>query len=98
MEFWASAEVHQPAFSALDKARRCVGPFLNRAFAASSLAALQVELRYVRIVMPKNLQSRYPARSKLRKRQRIYDCAPVLITTCLSAGYSKNNFENTCGA
>jgi hypothetical protein len=36
MEFWASAEVHQPAFTALEKTRRCVEPFLNAAFAASS--------------------------------------------------------------
>jgi hypothetical protein len=78
MEFWASAEVSQPAFPALDQARRCVSPFLNAAFAASSLATLQGGLRYVPIVMPENMHSRYPARSRLRRNQHIYDCAPIL--------------------
>jgi hypothetical protein len=78
VEFWASAEVHQSAFSALDRARRCVGPFLNAAFAGSSLATFECKLRYVPIVMPKNMHARYPARSKLRKKARLYDCAPML--------------------
>jgi hypothetical protein len=28
--------------------------------------------------MPKGMRERYPERSKLRKKQRIYDCAPQL--------------------
>jgi hypothetical protein len=78
MEFWASAEVYQPADAALDQTRRCVEPFLNAAFARSSLHSLQCKLRYVPIVMPKERRGRYPARSKLRKNERIYDCAPIL--------------------
>ncbi|MGP0059296.1 MAG: hypothetical protein ACLPID_08435 [Beijerinckiaceae bacterium] len=78
MEFRASAEVHQPADAALDKARRCVEPFLNTAFAASSLATLEGKLRYVPIAMPLGMRERYPARSKLRKKERVYDCAPQL--------------------
>jgi hypothetical protein len=78
LEFRASAEVNQPAFSALSKAHRCVEPYLNSAFAASSLATLQGKLRYVPIVMPEGMRERYPARSKLRKKERIYDCAPQL--------------------
>jgi hypothetical protein len=78
MEFWASAEVYQPASAALVRAERCVEPFLNAAFAASSLATLQCKLRYVPIVMPENMHARYPARSKLRKKERICDCAPIL--------------------
>ncbi len=76
--FWASAEVFKDADSALDKARRCVEPFLNAAFAASSLATLEGKLRYVPIAMPVGMRERYPARSKLRKKERIYDCAPQL--------------------
>jgi len=78
MNFWASAEVFQAAFPAMDKARRCVGPFLNAAFASSSLATLEGKLRYVPIVMPEGMRQRYPARSKLRKKERLYDCAPQL--------------------
>jgi hypothetical protein len=78
MLFWASAEVFQAAFPALDKTRRCIEPILNAEFARSSLANLDARLRYIPIVMPKGMRERYPARSKLRKKQRIYDCAPQL--------------------
>jgi hypothetical protein len=78
LEFWASTEVFQPAYDGSRRARHCVEPFLNSAFAASSLANLQGKLRYVPIIMPVGMRERYPARSKLRKKQKIYDCAPQL--------------------
>ncbi|MEA2824938.1 MAG: hypothetical protein QOF03_1420 [Alphaproteobacteria bacterium] len=78
MKFWASDESCQLAGAALTKTRRCVEPFLNAAFAASSLATLEGKLRYVPIVMPEGMRERYPARSKLVKKERIYDCAPQL--------------------
>lgn len=78
MKFWASAEVYRPADQALDAARRSVEPFLNKALARSGLSTLCCKLRYVPIVMPADVHARYPARSKLRKRERIYDCAPIL--------------------
>jgi hypothetical protein len=78
MDFWASAEVYQPAFSALDRVRKHVEATLNEAFCQSSLASLEFKLRYIPIVMPKELHSMYPARSKLRKKEHIYDCAPIL--------------------
>jgi hypothetical protein len=78
LKFWASAEVFQPAFPAMDRARRCVDPILNVAFAASSLATLDAKLRYVPIVMPNGMRERYPTRSKLCKEERLYDCAPQL--------------------
>jgi hypothetical protein len=58
--------------------RRNVEPYLNAAFAASSLASLECKLRYVPIIMPEGMRERYPARSKLLKKERIYDCAPQL--------------------
>ena len=78
MKFWASSESYRPAGSASDKVRRCVEPFLNTAFAMSSLATLECKLRYVPIIMPKEMHARYLARSKLRRKERIYDCAPIL--------------------
>jgi hypothetical protein len=47
-------------------------------FSSSILAALDGKLRYVPIIMPEGLRERYPARSKLRKKEQIYDCAPQL--------------------
>jgi hypothetical protein len=42
------------------------------------LATLQCELRYIPIVMPESMHARYPARSKLQKKLRVYLCAPLL--------------------
>ena len=68
MKLWASSESYRPASAALEQTRRSVEPFLNAAFAASSLATLQCKLRYVPIVMPEEMHPRYPSRSKLRKK------------------------------
>lgn len=76
--FWASAEVFQPAYEASNRVRLSVEPFLNAAFAASSLAAVEGELRYVPIIMPRDMHARYTERSALRRKERIYDCAPQL--------------------
>jgi hypothetical protein len=78
MIFRTSAEVFQPASAGLTQARRSVEAYLSAEFSKSSLAKLDAKLRYVPIVMPKGMRERYPERSKLRKRQRIYDCAPQL--------------------
>jgi hypothetical protein len=90
LEFWASAEVHQPAYPALNKVRHCVESFLNAEFANSTLSELHCMLRYVPIVMPEDMHHRYPARSKLRKKEKIYDCAPILDYHVFADG----GFEN----
>jgi hypothetical protein len=76
--FWAAVEGFKDAYPALDRARRCVEPFLNSAFAQSALSTLACKLRYVPIVMPVGMRERYPARSKLRKKEQLYDCSPQL--------------------
>jgi hypothetical protein len=78
MQFGASAEVFREAYPALKNVDRLVEPLLNEAFERSSLANIDAMLRYVPIVMPEGMRERYPARSKLRKKQMIYDCAPQL--------------------
>jgi hypothetical protein len=78
MIFWASAEVFQPADAGLERSRRSVEAFLNAEFAKSSLATLEAKLRYIPIVMPKGMRERYPERSELLKKRRIYDCSPQL--------------------
>jgi hypothetical protein len=78
MIFWASCEIYKDASPAHTKVRKCVEPFLNEAFANSSLAGLDGKLRYVPIIMPVDMRERYPARSKLQKKERVYDCAPQL--------------------
>lgn len=93
MEFRASAEVFQDAFPALDKTRRVVLPFLNAAFAASSLAELDCVLRYTPIVMPDDMRARYPERSKLRRKERLYDCSPQLNYDVFVSGEFQEQLE-----
>ncbi len=78
MKFWASAEVHQPASHALNSVRQRVELFLNSAFEKTSLANVNGELRYVPIVMPKEMRSRYTERSQFRRKDHVYVCAPHL--------------------
>jgi len=42
------------------------------------MASLEAKLRYVPIVMPVDMHANYKERSKLNKKQKIYDCAPQL--------------------
>lgn len=93
MHISASAEVFRLAYPALDKVRKLVVPYLNNAFAASSLAELVIELRYVPIVMPPGMRERYPARSKLRLKERLYDCSPQLDYETFVTGSERSQLE-----
>jgi hypothetical protein len=78
VKFWASSEVYGPADAALNEIRQKVEAYLNFQFSNSTLNALDVTLRYVPTVMPEFVRANYPERTKLRKKARIYDCAPQL--------------------
>jgi hypothetical protein len=93
VEFWASAEIHQPAFLAMNRVRLIVEPFLNAAFASSSLATLEGKLRYVPIIMPEDIRERYPTRSKLLKKELVYDCAPQLDYDIFAEGTFEDQLE-----
>jgi hypothetical protein len=93
MEFWASSESYQPAGSGLEQARHCVEPYLNAAFAKSSLAGVEMKLRYVPIVMPVDMHERYSERSRALKKQRIYDCAPHLDYDLFVSGTLKQQLN-----
>ena len=86
MHFVAFAEVDLSVYDALFRVREYVEPHLNAAFASCSLTSLDVKIRYVPIVMPKDAAANYPARSKLRKAQKLYDCAPVLNNSTFQRG------------
>lgn len=60
------------------RCRSAIIPYLKSAFEMSSLERLACEIYYVPIIMPEDMRERYPARSKLRKKEQIYDCAPQL--------------------
>lgn len=78
MRFRALAEVDLPAYDALTKVRRTVEPLLNSSLSQSSLAELDILLRYVPIVMPVSAKDGYPERSAADYAKKIYDCSPQL--------------------
>lgn len=78
MRYFASAEIYKPAYPAFNWVMKRVDAYLKEALAASSLAVLDCKVRYIPIVMPAGMRERYPARSKLRKKERLYDCCPQL--------------------
>ena len=79
MIFQYSAEVFADAYEGLRQAELAVEVYLKNSIAISpSLSALSVTIRYVPIAMPEITRGRYPERSKLRKKERLYDCAPQL--------------------
>lgn len=86
MLLWASSEIYKQVDETTERSRHAVETFLNTAFAASSLDRLQCKLRYVPIVMPPGMPERYPARSKLRRTERICVCAPRLHYEVVVAG------------
>ncbi len=78
MNFWASSESDAKSGTNLDVVRASVEAYLNRAFAESILEDIDLEIRYVPIVMSEASRARYPARSRARLKSKIYDCAPQL--------------------
>jgi hypothetical protein len=78
MEFWASSETDRASGSQVEACRLQVVPFMNAAFGHSSLADLEAKIRYIPIVMPKQFHEKFKARSKLRRKERLYDCSPQL--------------------
>lgn len=89
----ASAEVFQLAYPALDRARRLTIPYLNSAFKLSNLADLAIEIRYVPIVMPEGMRERYPARSRLRLKDHVFESAPQLNYEVFVSGSSSMQIE-----
>jgi hypothetical protein len=78
VRLWASAEVFNTVFPAMDRLRKTLEPKINQALEASTLAKLPGELRYIPIAMPKEKQMRYPARNQVRKDEGVCVCAPQL--------------------
>jgi hypothetical protein len=78
MIFWESCEADKLAFFKVVKVAVIAEPYLNEQFGYSSLASLQVKLRYIPIIMDEQGRANHPERSKARIKQGIYDCAPQL--------------------
>jgi hypothetical protein len=93
VQFWASSEIYQPADAASETVRRTVEPVLNSLLNSSTLAGIDLLLRYVPVIMPEHFLDRYPARSKVIIKQRILDCAPHLDYSTFVSGSFLDQLE-----
>ena len=78
MDYRSSCEVDSHAHVGVAISGYLVEQYLKMAIAKSGLTELDVKLRYVPIIMPKDSLDLYPARSELREKEKLYDCAPQL--------------------
>ena len=86
MKFTASAEVESSVGANILAAIRVVIPYLNEGGSKSLLSDFDIEVRYIPIIMSDERKQHYPARSKIRKKGRLYDCAPQLDFETLVTG------------
>lgn len=78
MEFFFSSEVEQSALMANHESEAFVSAHIQSAVAKGPLAGFDVKIQYVPIIMGEEWRKRYPARSRLRRKERIYSCCPQL--------------------
>ena len=98
MLFWASSEADRLAAPASEVCRRALEPLLNDLFKKSGLAEFDCKLRYVPIIMLPEAALRYPARSRVRRRERVYDCGPQLdYETFISGDFEQQLLEYVAG-
>ncbi len=94
MQFRASAELFKDADDAYRRTSRAVQRFLEQQFSASpALCELPVTVRYIPIIMPEELRARHPARSRLRIKELLYDCAPQLDYQVFVSGSFERQLE-----
>ena len=78
MEFFFSSEVEQSALMANHETEALVSARIQSAVARGPLATFEAKIQYVPIIMGEERRERYPARSRLRRKERIYSCSPQL--------------------
>lgn len=79
MIFWASVEAEGDAYEPYVEVSRPAEEWFNERFADSPLADIELELRYIPIVMGKILREwKYKARSRAEIKKRVYNCCPQL--------------------
>jgi hypothetical protein len=78
MKYWSSSEATQLATDKLSEVWGAVDTGLAEAIAQSSLADFDVKIRYIPIIMDEQFRARYPARSRVERKNRVYNCCPQL--------------------
>ena len=86
MRITVSSESDAVAYRHLASLSADVEQRLNSLLSESRLADVDLQVRYVPIVMPPDLLERYPARSRAHIEKRIIDCSPQLNHSVFSDG------------
>ena len=97
MKFSWSSESYGRATEALLRCSEATGHFLQMRFASGSLAASPIELCYVPIVMPVDMHDKYKERSRIRIKQKLYECAPHLSYDVFINGTADNQLKEYVG-
>jgi hypothetical protein len=93
MKILVSSESDALAYESLARLSVDVEQRLNEVLSDSSLAEVDLQIRYVPIVMPPELQARYPARSKALVKSKVLDCSPQLNYSIFADGTSELQFK-----
>lgn len=86
------AEVDVAAHLALHRVSVAVEEALKTAICSSSLQDLDVKIRYIPIVMAEAGRKRYLARSRLERKNRIYNCCPQLAIEPFLSGTNNERY------
>lgn len=78
MIYSLSVETDRDVYSNFKVVERSVERVLKLRLSSGALGDSSIKLRYIPIIMPEASLSSYPARSKVRKKENLYDCAPQL--------------------
>ena len=78
MNYALSVETDREVYPNFKLVERSVERFLKVRLNIGALGDSSIKLRYIPVIMPKESLASYPARSKVRKRENLYDCAPQL--------------------
>ncbi|SIS68016.1 hypothetical protein SAMN05421774_101858 [Gemmobacter megaterium] len=78
MEFWSAAEGNGVAIDRLHEVRHLIESQINALISLSELKSFSAKVRYIPIIMTADRRDRYPARSRVERKNRIYNCCPQL--------------------
>jgi hypothetical protein len=78
MEYWSSSESNGDILEVLVKTSWFVDEQIIDSIRDGSLATFDIKLRYIPIIMTADRRAHYPARSRVERKNRIYNCCPQL--------------------
>ena len=78
MEFWSSSESYGPASENVSRARNIIEPYINSRIRCSKLLEVECKIRYIPIVMPKEMHVKYTLRNRANIKSRTLDISSYL--------------------